>query len=141
MFSYQHKLTVLVAVAVLCGLSAVVPLLPAEASMIHSEEIRLLEPLGDEDTVRIEVSGPGDGRVKTWLNYMGPAMEWVFNVAIGIAVLWVLIGGIMIMIAGDDASKRQNGIGMMKNAILGLVVLIFAGLILRMLNSLFFTTG
>jgi hypothetical protein len=59
-------------------------------------------------------------------------------VTVGICVLWVLYGGILLMLSGYDNSLRSKGLEHMKWSIIGLCICFFAGFILRTLNSLFY---
>ncbi len=90
-----------------------------------------------------ENNGPGQVNIEagwqTWYNYAKPLLRWAYYCAVGICVLWGLAGGIMIMISQDDTSKRTTGKDYIVNSIIGLLILIFAPLILTTLNSIFFT--
>ncbi len=94
--------------------------------------IELLAPLGNQTHIPVQ-SGFG-----TFLSYFNDAAAWLIYVSMGICVLWVLLGGFMIMLSGADSGLRAKGIGHMRWAITGLVILLFAGFILRTLNSMFF---
>lgn len=94
--------------------------------------IDLLAPLGNQQNITVQ-SGFG-----TFLAYFNDAAAWLIYVAMGICVLWVLLGGFMIMLSAVDSSQREKGKGHMRWAITGMVILLFAGFILRTLNSLFF---
>lgn len=94
--------------------------------------INLLAPLGNQTNLAVQ-SGFG-----TFLAYFNDAATWLVYVAMGICVLWVLLGGFMIMLSGADSGQRSKGIGHMRWAITGIVILLFAGFILRTLNSMFF---
>jgi len=94
--------------------------------------IDLLAPLGGQNNITVS-SGFG-----TFLTYFNDAGTWLIRVAMGLCVLWVLLGGFMIMISGADSGQRSKGIEHMKWAIIGMVILLFAGTILRLLNSMFF---
>ena len=94
--------------------------------------IDLLAPLGNQNNIPVQ-SGFG-----TFLTYFNDAGTWLMYVAMGLCVLWVLLGGFMIMLSGADSGLRSKGIGHMRWAITGLVILAFAGFILRTLNSMFF---
>jgi len=100
--------------------------------LIQRNQIELLEPISGGNTIPI---GPG---VDTWINYFNSAFSWLYDIAVGICILWLLYGGIQIMISSDQADKRAAGKSKMTGAIIGIVVLSFAGTILRMLNNLFF---
>ncbi|OIO54965.1 hypothetical protein AUJ46_02010 [Candidatus Peregrinibacteria bacterium CG1_02_54_53] len=94
--------------------------------------IDLLAPLGSQTNIPVQ---PGFG---TFLTYFNDAGAWLVYVAMGICVLWVLLGGFMIMLSGADSSLRSKGMSHMRWAITGMVILLFIGFILRTLNSLFF---
>ncbi|MDO8468433.1 MAG: hypothetical protein Q7S29_01610 [Candidatus Peribacter sp.] len=94
--------------------------------------IDLLAPLGNQTNIAV-TSGFG-----TFLSYFNDAAAWLIYVAMGLCVLWVLLGGFMIMLSGADSGLRSKGIGHMRWAITGIAILLFAGFILRTLNSMFF---
>ncbi|MFH1444556.1 MAG: hypothetical protein ABIG34_04175 [Candidatus Peregrinibacteria bacterium] len=94
--------------------------------------IDLLAPLGSQTNIEVQ---PGFG---TFLTYFNDAGAWLIYVAMGLCVLWVLLGGFMLMLSGADNSLRSKGIGHMRWAITGMVILLFIGFILRTLNSLYF---
>ncbi|MDD5041539.1 MAG: hypothetical protein PHX87_04280 [Candidatus Peribacteraceae bacterium] len=94
--------------------------------------IDLLAPLGNQTNIAVQ-SGFG-----TFLSYFNDAAAWLIYVAMGLCVLWVLIGGFMIMLSAVDSGKREKGKAHMMWAITGMIILLFAGFILRTLNSLFF---
>lgn len=98
----------------------------------NQKGIELLAPLGGQTHIPVQ-SGFG-----TFLAYFNDAAAWLIYVAMGICVLWVLLGGFMIMLSGANSSWRSKGIDHMQWAIIGLVILLFAGFILRTLNSMFF---
>jgi len=94
--------------------------------------INLLAPLGSQTNISVS-SGFG-----TFLTYFNDAGTWLIRVAMGLCVLWVLLGGFMIMLSGADSGQRSKGIEHMKWSIIGMVILLFAGTILRLLNSMFY---
>lgn len=63
---------------------------------------------------------------------------WIVSVAGGVAVLNGVIGGTMVMFAGDDSGLRSLGLGKIKYSIFGLVLIAFIGVILRILNPEFY---
>ena len=97
-----------------------------------SNTVPLLAPLGEEDEIEVS-EGAG-----TLIAYFNSASNWMLSVAVGFCVIWVVIGGIKIMISGGDSGKREEGRSHIFWAITGLVMLLFAGFILRSLNSMFF---
>lgn len=98
----------------------------------NQDGIDLLAPLGNQTNIAV-TSGFG-----TFLSYFNDAAMWLIYVAMGLCVLWVLLGGFMIMLSGADSGLRSKGIGHMRWAITGIAILLFAGFILRTLNSMFF---
>lgn len=80
----------------------------------------------------------GSGPLGTFTYYFQLIYPWFIGVAAGIAVLWGLFGGIMIIFSADDQAKRAEGIEKFKWAIAGLLMIIFARLILHTLNPNFF---
>lgn len=105
----------------------------SEDSAVIRRDIKLLAPLGPSDTISV-----GNGPMESWFEYFGNSAGWLYDVAIGFCVLWTLIGGFQVMISGDDAQLRGQGFDKMKSAIMGLLMLIFAPTILRLLNNNFF---
>ena len=94
--------------------------------------IPLVAPLGRRSAIDIE---PGIG---TFMAYFSDISGWLFEVAVGFCILWILIGGYMIMISGSDGGRRSTGKSMITWAIIGLLIINFAGFILRLLNDIFF---
>ena len=94
--------------------------------------VNLLQPLGGSSVVGIQ---PGYG---TFIQYFNQSRNWIFDVAVGFAVVWVLIGGFLYMTSGNNQSRRGEAISRITWAITGLLILLFAGFILRTLNSVFF---
>jgi len=94
--------------------------------------IPLLEKIGSLSNVPV-TQGFG-----TLLTYINDIADWLLLVAGGICVLWVLVGGMQMMLSGLDNSLQSKGKESMKWAIIGLVILLFSGFILRTLNSMFF---
>jgi len=103
-----------------------------ELKQVQEGGIDLLAPLGNQTNIAVQ-SGFG-----TFLTYFNDAAAWLIYVAMGVCVLWVLLGGFEIMLSAVDSGKREKGKSHMMWAIIGMVILLFAGFILRTLNSLFF---
>lgn len=93
--------------------------------------VPLIQPL--DDTTPSLSSSPN-----IFLDYFNVSVGWLFKVAVGFAVMWVLIGGVMYMTSGNNQGQRSSAISKMTWAIIGLLILLFAGVILRTLNSIFF---
>lgn len=94
--------------------------------------VPLIEPLGGATSIPIL---PGFG---TFLTYFNSSVGWIFQVAVGFTVVWVLIGGFLYMTSGNNQSQRSAAISRMTWAIAGLLILLFAGFLLRTLNDIFF---
>lgn len=94
--------------------------------------VPLIEPIGQKSTITV-TAGFG-----TLFSYINDIADYLLIVAGGICILWVLIGGLQMMMSGVDNSLQSKGKESMKWAIIGLVILLFAGFILRTLNSMFY---
>ncbi|HVW66843.1 MAG TPA: hypothetical protein VHA78_03880 [Candidatus Peribacteraceae bacterium] len=70
--------------------------------------------------------------------YFNMAWPWILGCAAGIGVLQALIGGIEIMLSGSDSAMRDNGKNKIQWALAGLLMVGFATLILKTLNSTFY---
>lgn len=99
-------------------------------------KIRLFEPVTGSC---LELTAkPGLATFFTYFNQLWP---WLIGTSAGIALLMALVGGLQVILSGGDQSKRQEGLDRLKNALLGLLMLAFAGLILTTLNPSFFKGG
>ena len=110
---------------------------PADPSVCGIERgkracVPLIAPLGELDRIDVE---PGAGTI---ISYFNDIASFLFYVAVGFCTLWVLIGTYFIMISGSDGGKRSKGKEIITWAIIGLVIVNFAGFILRTLNDIFF---
>ena len=106
----------------------------------HVGSLNLLQPLDDGATTHAITSSattPG----LTFITFFNRGMDIILEVAVGIATLWVLISAGQIILAGGDSSKRAAAFGHIIWTIVGVVMLVFFGLILRVLNSNFFTAS
>jgi heme A synthase len=91
-------------------------------------DLQLLEPLdGGANTI---APSPGIDVIFTYFNRSWP---WLLGVAAGIAVLQAIIGGIEVMSNQKDRGKIR-----LQWAIGGLLIVVFAGMILRTLNPIFY---
>lgn len=97
-------------------------------------DLRLLQPL-DDRTFFISKNLQGIDIVFYYFNLGWP---WLLGTAAGFAVLQAVIGGVQIMLSGDDGGKREAGISRFTWAAAGLLMLGLAGFILRTLNPMFF---
>ncbi len=93
--------------------------------------IRLLEPVNP--SLREITPQPG---LSMFYQYFNATWPWVLGSAAGIAVLWALIGGIQIMLSGDNTGMRSDGTNRLLWALAGLLIIGLAGVILSTLNPL-----
>lgn len=99
--------------------------------------ICLMEPLpGGMDKIT-----PCGTPLGTFFLYFNKLWPWLIGSAAGLAVLMAIVGGLQVIMSGGDPGKRQEGTGRLQQALLGLLMLIFAGLILRILNPSFYKAG
>lgn len=111
--------------------------LATAATLLHAQtsvvaDVQLLQPLPDGST---SVGGSG---VAAFVNYFNKLWPWVLSIAGGIAVLNGVIGGTMIMLSGSDSGIESAGKDKLKYSIAGLIIIVFAGTILRILNPTFY---
>ncbi|MFH1670119.1 MAG: hypothetical protein ABIA92_00850 [Patescibacteria group bacterium] len=95
--------------------------------------VPLIEPIAGDANVPVAVGG-----VLPFLVYVQRAWNWLVLVAVGLVTLWVLVSGGMIIVFGGDQSGRSKWIEHIKWAIIGLIALVFVGVILNFLNASFF---
>lgn len=121
----------------LCLLTALAAAVPREAlgqnALPQTQNgVQLLAPLGDQQSIPV-TAGLG-----TFLTYFNDAGVWLIRVAMGVCIFWILNAGYELMGSGVFSSNREKGRQHIIWALVGLVILLFAGTILRLLNSLFF---
>ena len=102
----------------------------------HYDPFELLEPLGHQTDVTIPAGGGSP--LQPFLELSSDRMPWFILVAVGIVTLWVLVSGGMIIVFGGDQSGRSKWIEHIKWAIIGLIALVFVGVILNFLNASFY---
>lgn len=95
----------------------------------------LLQPLSDGCT---NIFTNGAQSFEILLNYIGCSTQFLYDAAVGFCVLWVVVGGIQIIISGDNTEWYNRGKSVMIASIGGLLTLLLAPVILRFLNPIFF---
>ena len=95
--------------------------------------IPLIQPLGGVNRILVQ---PG---AQSFIDYFNEASPLLLTVSVGFAVLWILIGTYFIMVSGSDGGKRSTGKSIITWALIGLIIVNFAGFFLRTLNNIFFT--
>lgn len=73
-----------------------------------------------------------------FFSYVGALYPWLVGTAGGVALLWALLGGIMIMWSGGDSAKQEEGKKKITHAIIGLLIIIFSAMIMNILNPTFY---
>ena len=114
------------------GIAQVIFVIPEDDS------IPLLQPLDDSgDPFNPGSITPG-ANIQIFYDYFNMSWPWVLGVAAGIGVLWALVGGIQIMVSGDNTGMRDEGKNRLMWALAGLLLVGLAGLILQTLNPLYY---
>ncbi len=111
---------------------------PSETCSISSDKtkrtcIPLLQPLGQSNSIEVK---PG---AETFIDYFNEAADLLLTISVGFAVLWILVGSYFVMMSGSNGGMRSTGKSMITWAIIGLLIVNFAGFFLRTMNSIFFT--
>ncbi len=93
--------------------------------------IPLMQPLGSSNNI----SYTATNAMEPFFKYFTNSYDWMLAVAVGIATVWVLICGAAIMITGDSGKQWKERIIF---AIVGVIILTFFDVILKLLNAWFF---
>ncbi|MFH0770456.1 MAG: hypothetical protein V1926_03710 [Candidatus Peregrinibacteria bacterium] len=93
--------------------------------------VTILEPLNGS-TTDIAI------RPDSIFDYLNSGLQMFLNIAVGIVLLWFLLAGTVYVISGGNASQESTAKDHMISAMIGLLLLVFFGAILRFLNSDFF---
>lgn len=128
------RLAVLTAFALLPMAAQAGPGDPAENIYKPRPDIFLLQPI--EDGVG---TVSNNGTIDTAFEYFNMIWPWLFGSAAGVAVIWAMIAGIMIMSSGENSDLRQKGKDHLMTVAKGLVLIALSGLVLTTLNSLAFS--
>lgn len=108
---------------------------PLSAAMQNARPgIQLLEPIGNNRFIPT-AGNEGLGALGF---YFGLIYPWLVGLGAATAVLMGLIGGLQILQAGGDSSKRSNGVTRVLTSLGGLLFLLLSATILRVLNPSFF---
>jgi hypothetical protein len=102
-------------------------------SVSAQQGVRLLEPIGGVASIPT-----GGGPLQTFYTYFNLLWPWLIGTAAGVAVLMAVIAGLQIIMSGGDQGKRSEGVDRLRTAIIGLIVLVLAGMLLRTLNPSFY---
>lgn len=130
--SKHIRLTLLSA---LWGMAFAIP--SAFADLYNQSTVDLLEPFGSSSSVSV-VCATTSCIFGAWIGYYASAASWLFDVAVGICIIWMVVSGLRIIVSGDNTQLRDNAMSQMKASAFGLMLLIFAGPILRAINNVGF---
>lgn len=98
----------------------------------RNPDITLMQPIGSQ---KVLTPQPG---IKLFFDYFNDVWPWVLGIAAGIGVLHAVMGGVDIMLSGNDSAKRTAGKEKILWALAGLIMIGLAGTILRTLNNTFY---
>lgn len=96
----------------------------------------LIEPLGDGCP---DLFGASSEPFEILMRYIQCSGQFIYDIALGFCVLWVVIGGVQIIISGDNTEWLNRGKSIIFASIGGLMTLLLAPVILRFLNVSFYT--
>lgn len=123
---------------VAAAIAAAVTAIPAAAAQGNLYRPRqglfLIEPI--DPSLQTLPNGVG---LEIFFLYFNIVWPWLIGSAAGFAVLQAMIGGFMMMMSGGDSSLREQGQSKLLWALAGMLIVAFAGFILRVLNPLFYT--
>lgn len=97
--------------------------------------IWLLAPLDDATNSIQPTTGQPFESFKKFFDISWPL---IIGTSAGVALLWALVAGIEIMLSGSDSGMRDSGKNHLYSAIAGLLLIGLAGMILEILNPIFF---
>ncbi|MFA6038860.1 MAG: hypothetical protein WCV62_04985 [Candidatus Peribacteraceae bacterium] len=93
--------------------------------------LRLLEPIGSCNV----------STTNMFFGYINCLYPWVMGVAAGLCVLYGIWGGLTMINSGGDQAKYSGATNKIMAAVVGLLILLFASVILQTINPLFFRPG
>jgi hypothetical protein len=101
-----------------------------------SNGVPLIQPLDDAtNSIPVDPSAPQ----ATFINFFrDTVLQWLITAAVGIVSFWMVKSGVDMILAGGDQGKRADAKKHMVAAIVGLILLVFFGAILRALSAAFF---
>lgn len=108
---------------------------PGRSLVVCNTPIWLLQPL---DNSSAPISATGGQPFQAFSTYFTRSWPWVIGSAAGIAVLQALVGSIQIMMSGSDSGMRDAGKSRLLWALAGLLLIGLSGLILEIINPIFY---
>jgi len=85
------------------------------------------------DFATVEGNSPGE----TTVNVIARILDWVIPLAGISAVLFLVYGGFLITMSGGDSTRTQKGRDAVKNAVIGLIIIIIAFAIKQSIISIY----
>ena len=109
---------------------------PCNGRCISEQSICILEPLpGGID----EITASQTGNLGAFYRYLnGGVWRWAFGVGIGAAVSAGVFAGLQIVLSNGDSGKIEAGKNRFLWAIVGLLILLLAGVLLHFINPIGF---
>ena len=93
--------------------------------------VPVLEPLCASMPTITVVGGP----YEILMRYFSCISGFLYDIAVGACVLWVLVGGVKIIISGGDGDMFSQGKNAIFSSITALVILLFSPVLLKFLNG------
>ncbi|OGJ54987.1 hypothetical protein A3D11_02525 [Candidatus Peribacteria bacterium RIFCSPHIGHO2_02_FULL_49_16] len=110
------------------GFCAAALLPSAPASGLPSTDIVLLRPFGGARTVSKNTG------VQVLIDYLDAIWPWLIAMGVGVAVVRTIIAGYELMLSGGNPGLRQQAMQHILYSIVGILMLIFAAVILSLIN-------
>lgn len=93
--------------------------------------IRLLQPIDGKICMEIDPNWGALGAFKVYFNLLYP---WVVGCAAGIAILWGVYGGAMMIVNAGDQGKYEEHKQKLVHALIGIAIIIFSAMILNFID-------
>ena len=114
-------------------LKLVVPIVQAAGPSCPAGTIKLLEPINGLGCMPV-----GSGPLGSFYAYFGVLYPWIVGTSAGMAILWGVIGGAEMILNAGEQGKYEEGKQKLMNSMIGLLIIIFSGMILNFLNPSFY---
>ena len=81
-----------------------------------------------------DIVGEGTG-AEMIVNFIGSVLEKIYAMVIGLAMIFIVLGGLMYMFAGVKESQATLGKNMVTGAIIGIIVVLGAGIFMNEISE------
>ena len=95
--------------------------------------IKLFEPIDGQKCMPV-----GNGPLGSFYTYFNLLYPWLVGVSAGVAILWGVMGGAEMILNAGEQGKYEEGKQKLINSMIGLLIIIFSGMILNFLNPVFY---